>query len=285
MLSSTGWPAGGEEGGVRPLKLNLALRLRARGALVGAQGEVVQRVGSTMDVAKERLRAGAPDGYVVLAEHQTRGRGREGSWQCPPGLGVLASIVLRLGLPKAEQKLVAIMGAVAAAEAVRRFGIRAQIKWPNDVVVSSKRPEPLRIRKLGGVLVERVQRSDAAPAHVLGIGLNVNQWAEDLPRHARAHPTSMRIEAGQQFDRNAVCHALLEELDVWYRRLAMGQREHVLARWRRRSCLLDRQVRVRMGGSLVSGMVSGIRSTGELILRDSQGRRLLLSDERARLLL
>ena len=270
---------------MKPLRPDLALGARGGPVIVGALGEVLQSVGSTMDVARERLRAGAPDGYVVLAEHQTAGRAREGTWQCPASRGILAGIVLRLGLPKSEQKIVGIMGAVAAVEAVRKFGVQAQIKWPNDVVVSRKGPGPLAIKKLGGVLVERVLRGDAAPGYVLGIGLNVNQSPEELPPQTRVPPTSMRIEADQEFDRNAVCRALLEELNGWYRRLAMGQHEHLLARWRRRSCLLDREVSARVGGRVVTGIVSGIRSTGELILQDRDGRRLLLSDEKARLLL
>jgi BirA family biotin operon repressor/biotin-[acetyl-CoA-carboxylase] ligase len=252
---------------------------------VGAQGEVLPSVTSTMDVARERLRAGAEDGYVILAEHQTAGRGRKGSWQCPPGRGLLMGVILKLALPSDEQKLVAIMGSVAVAEAARRFGVPAQIKWPNDVVVEAPGPGVFRLKKLGGVLVERVSRGDAAPVHVLGLGLNVNQSADELPPGQAVEATSMRIERGQEFDRNAVCRAVLHELDAWYRRLAMGQREHVLARWRRWSCLVDRAVRARVGARVISGKVTGIRSTGELILRDDAGRRLLLSDEKARLLL
>lgn len=270
---------------MKPLEPKLIFRARAEPVVVGAQGEVLPSVSSTMDVARERLRAGAPDGYVVLAEHQTAGRGRKGSWECPPGRGLLMSVILRVGMPSSDQKLVGILGAVAAVEAIRRFGIPAQIKWPNDVVVAAEGGEALRVRKLGGVLVERATRGDAAPAHLLGIGLNVDQSADELPRDQAVEPTSMRLEKGHELDRNAVCRALLQELDSWYRRLTMGQHEHILARWRRRSCLLDRNVKARIGGRVVSGKVAGIRSTGELILLVESGGRLLLSDEKARLLL
>ncbi len=253
--------------------------------VIGAEGEVLDSVPSTMDVARERLLAGAPDGYVVLAECQTAGRGREGGWECPPGLGILMSVALTMGLPADEQKLIVLMGAVAAAETARAFGVPALIKWPNDLVVAPERVGPLRIRKFGGLLAERVARGDAAPAHVLGIGLNVNQAADELPPTATPTATSMRLERGQELDRNGVCRALLQELDVWYRRLAMGQGERILARWRVRSCLLGEQVNARVGGVGVSGKVVGIRSSGELILEDASGRQLLLSDEKTHLLL
>ncbi|MHC4481670.1 MAG: biotin--[acetyl-CoA-carboxylase] ligase [Planctomycetota bacterium] len=258
---------------------------RTGSPLVGSEGEVLRSVTSTMDVARERLKEGAADGYVVVAEHQSAGRGRAGAWECPAGRGLLMSACLRIGLPLAERKLVVLMGAVAAAEAVRRFGVPAQIKWPNDVVVAARRDDRLLVRKLGGLIAETVPRGDAAPAHVLGIGLNVNQGAEDLPQGASVPPTSMCLERGQEVDRTALCRALLEELSGWYRRLAMGQSEHVLARWRRLSCLFGEQVRARVEGQVLSGTVAGICSTGELILIGPGGQQYLLPEERSSLLL
>jgi len=251
-------------------------------ALIGGDGEVLEACTSTLDVARQRLRGGAPDGYVVLAEEQTAGRGRRGGWICPPGKGLLMSVVLRLRLPAGERKLLTIMGAVAAAEAIRTFGVRARIKWPNDIVMAAHRDGALRLGKLGGVLVEAESWGDAAPAHVLGVGINVNQAAGELPADAA---TSMQLVAGRPFNRAAVCRALLAELDAWYRRLAMGQHEVLLARWRRRSCLVGHEVRARVGGRTLTGTVLGIRSSGELIVRDEEGGRLLLSDRQARLLL
>jgi BirA family biotin operon repressor/biotin-[acetyl-CoA-carboxylase] ligase len=270
---------------VKPLDADIIFAPGAEERLVGAEGELLERVGSTMDAARERFAEGVPDGYVVLAEHQRAGRGREGGWECPPGGGVLMSAVLRRGLASAEQRLIAIMGAVAAAEAVGGFGVPARIKWPNDVVVAGGPRRGLRVRKLGGVLVESVERGDAAPAHILGVGLNVNQAPDELPPDAALEPTSMRRERGQEFDRNAVCRALLDELSGWYRRLAMGQNEHILARWRTLSCLLGHALRARLGDRVLRGTVVGIRSTGELILEDASGGQAFLSDERTTLLL
>ncbi len=254
-------------------------------ALIGGAGEVLAEVESTMDVARRRLLEGAPDGYVVLAEAQAAGRGREGEWHCPPGRGLLLSAVLRVNLASEDQRLLGIMGAVAGAEAVAHFGVAAGIKWPNDVVIARPGAGPPRVRKLGGVLVEAVPRGDAAPAHVLGIGLNVNQTAEELPQEVSPPATSMRVARGGELDRAAVCRVLLRELSGWYRRLAMGQHEHVLARWRRRSCLLGRQVRASVDGTILSGTVTGIRSTGELILQTAGRRQVFLSERRTRLLL
>lgn len=253
--------------------------------LIGEHGEVLQSVTSTMDVARERLAAGVPDGYAIVAEHQTQGRGREGAWECPPALGVLLDVVLRARLAASEQKVIVLLGTVAAAEAVRRLGLPARIKWPNDVVVASEEADGLKVRKLGGVLAERVATGDGPAAHVLGIGLNVNQQAADLPADSARTPTSMRLERGAEFDRNRVCRILLQELNFWYHRLRMGQPERILARWRRLSCLLRRQVRARVGGQTLVGTVLGIRSSGELIFQQEGGGRRLLTDRDAELLL
>ncbi|MFO8007295.1 MAG: biotin--[acetyl-CoA-carboxylase] ligase [Candidatus Brocadiia bacterium] len=252
--------------------------------LIGGRGEVVQSVPSAMSVARKRLLDGAPDGYVVIAEHQTAGRGRTGSWHCPPGMGILMSVVLRLGLPSAEQKLLAILGAVAAAQAVQAVGVPARIKWPNDVVVAEHEGGRLKMRKLGGVLVEHVPGDEAAGPYVLGIGLNVNQGSEDLPAVFGTPPTSLRLVKGSEQDRTTVCRALLRELDTWYRRLRMAQPERLLARWRTLSCLLGEPVRLRADGRPLSGTIIGLSSTGDLILRADDGTQMTLSDERAKLL-
>jgi BirA family biotin operon repressor/biotin-[acetyl-CoA-carboxylase] ligase len=192
--------------------------------------------------------------------------------------------VLKRGLAPDDRKLLSIMGAVSAAEAVRRHGVDAGIKWPNDVVTPGKPRDLSGLRKLGGVLVESVPRGDAAPAHVVGIGLDVNHTPSDLPVCDRCPPTSMRIERGRSFDRATVCRTLLRELDVWYRRLVMEQHDPLLARWRELSCLLGHQVRATSADGETAGEVVGIRGSGELLIRDVMGRTVPLCADTARLI-
>jgi BirA family biotin operon repressor/biotin-[acetyl-CoA-carboxylase] ligase len=133
------------------------------------------------------------------------------------------------------------------------------------------------------VLVESVPRGDAAPAHVLGIGLDVNHPPENLPECEPLRATSMRMERGRRFDRLAVCRTLLVELDIWYRRLVMGQHDPLLARWRELSCLLGHQVRATSGAGDLAGEVIGVLASGELLIRDVLGRNVPLSADTARL--
>lgn len=262
-----------------------AARLFGSGGLVGAEGEVHESVDSTMDLAARRAAEGAVDGYVVAAEHQRAGRGRVGRWECPAGMGLLLSVVLRRGFRRGRRRLVSLLGAVGAAEALRDFCPAVRIKWPNDIVVVAE-GEPLRVRKLGGVLVEQCPQQDAAPAHVLGVGINVNHGPEDLPGKAPIEPTSLKIELGGiDVDRRRVAARLLEKLDTWYQRLRMDRPEALLARWRSLSCLLEREVRARVEDCVLEGRVRGLRASGELILELPGGRQELLSSERATLLL
>lgn len=267
-----------------PLDRDGILESIGRSRVIGRAGEVVQEVDSTMDLCRQRAESGAVDGYVVLAESQRAGRGRKGSWECPPGRGLLLSVLVRRGLRSSRRKLLGIMSAVAATEAVRRSLPAARIKWPNDIVVCGQ-SAPLVLRKLGGVLVEQVSRSDRVPAHVLGVGVNVNQRPEELPEKADIPATSVRIERGGEYtDRNVLCRTLLDRLDFWYDTLLRGQHERLLARWRNLSCLLGRRVRVRVGSRRFTGQVLGLRSSGELIVRDPTGRRHHLEEQRSELL-
>ncbi len=254
------------------------------GRIIGCEGEVLPVVESTMDTARRRAAAQAPDGYVVLAERQRSGRGRAGGWECPAREGLLMSVVLRLGIARAERKLLSLMGAVAAAEALQFFGPDVRIKWPNDLVIAEK-GEGLHIRKMGGVMVEQCAQGDAAPAHVLGIGVNLCQDRRRLPADTPLPATSLKAESeGRAVDRSQVCVRVLERLDFWYGKLRLGYQEALLARWRTLSCLLGETVRAEVDGRLVAGTVLGLRATGELILDLGSGDELLLTSERARLL-
>lgn len=268
-----------------PLDQNAIFEASSRARVIGSTGEIHDVVESTMDVARERGTAAAGDGYVVLAEQQRSGRGRDGRWECPSGKGLLMSIVLRLGLRRSERMLLGFMGAVAAAETFQSFGTNASVKWPNDIVVTAPAKE-LRLRKLGGVLVEQFSRGDAAPGHLLGLGLNLNQTQDELPECSNIPATSLMLERhGEPVDRDRFCRQLLNHLDEWYGRLRLGRSGHLLARWRSLSCLPGKRIRARVRDQIITGTVTGLRATGELLLREDNGRTRVLKAEHTTLLL
>jgi len=174
--------------------------------LTGAPLVVLQSsIPSTQDEAHRLGAEGAPGGTVVLAEEQTAGRGRQGrAWYSRAGAGVWMSVLLR---PRArpEGGALAIRAglATAAALAVAAPGVAARLRWPNDVVVAG--------RKLVGVLPEA-----ASGRVVLGIGVNVNQTADELPRDTPKPPTSLRLELGHELARAPLLAAILLELERGY---------------------------------------------------------------------
>jgi BirA family biotin operon repressor/biotin-[acetyl-CoA-carboxylase] ligase len=141
-----------------------------------------------------------PEGAIVVADHQTAGRGRLGrSWEAPPGTALLCSILLKPPADRAAPQLSLVAG-VAVADAIEQVvGLAAQLKWPNDVM--------LRRRKVAGCLAEA--RDGAV---VLGIGVNVNQTGDQLPERAG----SLRTLTGREWDREELLASLLDDLGRRY---------------------------------------------------------------------
>jgi BirA family biotin operon repressor/biotin-[acetyl-CoA-carboxylase] ligase len=147
----------------------------------------------------------APEGAVAVAEHQTAGRGRLGrSWQAPPRSSVLLSILVRPATPPAALPELSVVGAEAVADAITAVaGLEPAIKHPNDVLVDG--------RKVAGVLGEAREG-----AVILGIGINANIAAEELPTETRLPATSLLAEAGRPVDRAAIAVELLLRLEQRY---------------------------------------------------------------------
>lgn len=182
----------------------------------------LESVTSTQDVARD-----LPIGTIVIAGHQTAGRGRhQRRWEAPPGAALLVSFVL------APHPLLSLAAGVAGAEAC---GNEVRLKWPNDLLLGD--------RKLGGILVE------ATPVKaIVGIGINLT-WA----------PEGAAL-LGQP--RDQVFARLREEIDLW----AVAPAEKVLARWRELSATLGRRVRVELPGQTVEGVAQDLGPHGELIV-------------------
>jgi BirA family transcriptional regulator, biotin operon repressor / biotin---[acetyl-CoA-carboxylase] ligase len=182
----------------------------------------LQSASSTQDAARE-----LPIGSVVVADHQTAGRGRlDRSWESSPGTALLASFVLR------PNPLLSLAAGVAAAEAC---GSGVRLKWPNDLVLGGA--------KLGGILVE------ATPSKAIcGIGINLT-WSP---------PGAARLNV----DRDRLLAKLRIELERW----ASAEPDVMLARWRELSDTLGRQVRVELPGSVIEGLAEDIGPEGELIV-------------------
>ncbi len=170
---------------------------RAISALAGSLfGDVrwVDQTGSTNRDLLEAAREGAAEGVVLVADHQTAGRGRLGRrWEAPPGSSLLVSILTRPAVCLTRVNDVTMAVAVAAAEACREVaGVAPRLKWPNDLVLEVDGAT----RKVGGILAESIVEGDRLEALVVGLGLNVT-WPEDLPDELAAIATSLPRRAGR----------------------------------------------------------------------------------------
>jgi BirA family transcriptional regulator, biotin operon repressor / biotin---[acetyl-CoA-carboxylase] ligase len=152
-----------------------------------------------------------PEGAVAVAEEQSAGRGRLGrTWHAPPRTSVLVSVLLRPELEPSRLPELSLIAGGAVAEAIADVtGIDPAIKFPNDVLVGGK--------KVAGILAE-----SSEGRVVLGVGVNANQTAEELPDDAQTPPTSLRIELGEPVDRAALLAAILLRLEHAYGRWVTG---------------------------------------------------------------
>ena len=244
---------------------DLTARLGSATGIVGRQLLVVEETTSTNDEAERLALKEAPEGLVVLAEIQTRGRGRLGrTWHGRSGKSLLLSVLLRPAWRVAELPRLTIMGAVAVCRAVERLAaIRPAIKWPNDVMVEG--------RKLAGILTEMRAESYRVRYVVLGIGVNVNQEAAEFPTELTGRCESLRNLTGRTWNRAEVATHLLQELDQIYERVNEGRFKEVAAEWQDRCTTLGQWISVRSGSSRQTGFAESIDEEGGLLLRTGQG--------------
>ncbi|HEY1633745.1 MAG TPA: biotin--[acetyl-CoA-carboxylase] ligase [Acidimicrobiales bacterium] len=209
----------------------------------------------------EEARADAPEGTVVVADHQDSGRGRLGrAWVAPPGSSLLVSVLLRPELPLERLHLLTSIVALAAADACQaEAGVEVGLKWPNDLVVG--------LRKLGGILAETHLEGSRARAVVVGMGLNVN-WGPlmqdtELAREAVA----LDHLVGHEVDRTRLLVAFLTRLEDRYR--SLGDRAGQLgqaAEYRRRCTSVGRSVRVELAHETLTGTVADVTEEGHLLV-------------------
>lgn len=219
--------------------------------------ELLPETDSTNRQLLDRARAGAAEGVVLVAEHQTAGRGRLGrTWEAPSGASLLVSVLLRPELPLERMHLVTFAAGLAAAEAAEAVcGAHPWLKWPNDLVVE----DPDGTKKLAGLLSESVVEGGRLSALVVGMGLNVNWPQEQLPPGAIALNTLV----GHEVDRMQLLETWLERLDERYRALPD---DDGLADYRQRCSTLGRPVRVEVNDGVVEGEAVEVTPEGHLVV-------------------
>ena len=214
-------------------------------------------IDSTNRYVLDEARAGAPTGLVVVADHQSAGRGRLGrSWEATPGSSLLVSVLLRPDLPVEQLFLLTLAAGLALADALTAVaGVVADLKWPNDLVVDD--------RKVAGLLAE----TDLSAGRAVVIGAGCNLTPDAFPPELEAHATAVELEAGRAVDRDELLVAFLGALTA-----RLDGLDAVVTEARARSATLGRRIRVELpADAVLEGVAIALADDGALVVRDDAG--------------
>jgi BirA family biotin operon repressor/biotin-[acetyl-CoA-carboxylase] ligase len=231
--------------------------------IIGKSIHLFPEVESTNTLAMEMAASGADEGTVVIAETQSRGKGRIGrKWLSPRG-NLYLSVILRPKIPINKAPMITLMGAVATSTAIRKqCGALAVIKWPNDILI--------RGRKVSGLLTEMNAEQDRIRHIVLGIGVDVNMDIDDLPVEVRRLATTLAVECGRKVDRLSLLRQLMRELDAWYQ-VYLTAEKYMLAEWKMLNVTIGNSVAVSGAGETFQGLARGIDDEGRLVVEIADG--------------
>jgi BirA family biotin operon repressor/biotin-[acetyl-CoA-carboxylase] ligase len=218
-----------------------------------------QTIDSTNNCAKAVANIGGPEGIVVIAEEQTAGKGRLGRrWLANPNENLTFSLLLRPSVHAEAIHQLPLYVGIALAEAIEKTtGIRAECKWPNDILLNRK--------KVAGILVEGSLKERLVEYVVVGIGINVNQTV--FPADLAGKATSLRLECKREIDRAALFRDILTALEAMYQQGIKNGFGFVVSRWMERSTMINKPIAVSLHGTVMTGIVKGLSREGGLILQ------------------
>ncbi|MGB8658664.1 MAG: biotin--[acetyl-CoA-carboxylase] ligase [Candidatus Zixiibacteriota bacterium] len=232
-----------------------------------------RRVGSTNHLAFRLAESGADEGTLVVADEQTKGRGRMGrSWYSPPSLGLWMSLILRPDIPPFKAPGLSILAGLALAQAIEDLaGLDAKIKWPNDCLING--------RKVGGVLLELSAELDRTNFVIAGIGVNVSHLPDDFPKNLSSTATSIKMECGKEVPRIDVLNSFLTRFETIYldfKKNGLAPQRQLI---KKLSLLLGSQVTVKLGRERIEGIAEDIDDNGSLVVKAGKERRLVTAGE------
>ena len=229
---------------------------------------LLERTDSTQDKAKELAEAGCPEGTTVIAEEQSRGRGRLGRpWVSGRG-GLWVSVVLRPRMPPQNVPLLALAASVAIARAIESAcRARCFLKWPNDILIPAgkgKKRSGKNLRKVCGSLIEMTSEPDRIRWLILGFGIDVNN---PTPASLQDIALSLKEAQGGNLDRNRILRAVLQSLDGVYESLLSKGFEWIRKEYMKRS-VLKRGARLALSDheTRIQGRLVKIAQDGALVL-------------------
>ncbi len=229
------------------------------------QVEYMPQCTSTNTLLKQRAIQGAPEGLVLVTDHQTAGRGRRGrEWQDAPGNSLLFSALLRPSLPPAALLPLTLIMGVAVGDALMSLGVLCQLKWPNDILVGEA--------KICGILTEISGEIDHTDFAVVGVGINIRS----RPELAEYGATSVDEHVVPPV-RAQLLAAVLGEIARRYGEFLAGGRRDILKRWESMSATLHRTVVVHTPSGDITGTAIGVNCEGALLVSTADGQDVVVN--------
>ena len=220
---------------------------------------------STNSLAKYLAGIGIEEGTVIIAGSQTKGRGRSGkNWESPKGGGIWLSIIINPDIPLNYASFITLASGVAVCKELRKLGVDAKIKWPNDILINDK--------KVSGVLTEAKITFNKLDYVVVGIGIDTDVDVEELPESFKNEVTNLKDELEETKPNNEIIALVLNEFERVYELFKNEEYEKILGEWRSLSATIGRNVTVSQPlGIVIKGYALGINNEGNLILEKDDG--------------
>ncbi|AZB44875.1 biotin--[acetyl-CoA-carboxylase] ligase [Bacillus sp. FJAT-42376] len=236
-----------------------------RTSFIGQSIIYEKSVPSTQKIAYVHAGEGADEGTIIIADEQTEGRGRLARvWHSPINTGIWMSCILKPEIPLSRTPQLTLLTAVAIVQAIEETtGIHPSIKWPNDILINGK--------KAVGILTELQAEADSVHSVIIGMGINVNQDAEDFPEEIRTIATSLKMAEGKEVSRSRLIQSILYNLEQLYTTyLSVGFRPVKLL-WESYAISLGREIKARTLQGTICGKALGINDDGVLLVETAEG--------------
>ena len=240
-----------------PWEINRYLRAASMGKTI----QYKESVDSTNALAFQLALAEAAEGTCVVAEAQKAGKGRlQREWFSPYGKNLYLSVILRPSLHPSFVYPITFLSSLAVYDTLLQFGLRPTLKWPNDVLVNGK--------KICGTLLELSTEADLVRFVIVGVGLNVNMGAGEMPDEIRSKATSLLLETKIVYERARVCGMLLNNLETYYDLLKDHGPVTLVRTWEEKAEIKGKSLEITQQGMVFKGVVEGIGDEGALLLND-----------------
>ncbi len=250
-----------------------AIKYKLKTSYIGQKIYYYPCAESTNTIAVELSKMGEEEGSVVIADEQTKGKGRLGrQWLSTANKNILMSVIFKPSIEISHLFCITMISSIALVRAVKKItGIKAGIKWPNDIYIGSK--------KTAGILTEMDAGEGKIKYIVVGIGLNVNFNPSDFTEIDEIATSIMR-ESGKEISRILFLRSIFREIEKWYDMLKEGKYARIHNEWNKHSIITGRHVKIISAGYSVEGIAETVGPDGTLILIEKNGnRRNILSGD------